>query len=161
MGWRDAATTNYWLTTHPLTCRSLRQLSIDVQLLAVSGLRLPPGCRQLALMGREKAAALRALAAGLPALLQQAPELRHLVLEPPALEALEQLGSGGAEPELVQGPGGRWRPTRLPGQPRLRQQGDALQQLRAAGVEVVELREAGQLLALLDQLAASGQQAAS
>lgn len=138
---------------------SLRQLSIDVQLLAHSSLRLPPGCCQLVLMGREKAAAMRALASALPTLLQQAPQLQHLVVEPPALEALEQLSSGGPEPALVQGPGGRWRPTRLPGQPRQRQQQGVLQQLRAAGVQVVELREPRQLPALLDRLAANGQHA--
>lgn len=132
---------------------------MDVQLLAASGVRLPPGCRQLALIGREKAAALRALAAGVPALLQQTPELRHLVLEPPALEALEQLSSCGPEPALMQGPGGRWRPTRLPGQPRPRQQAGVLQQLKAAGVQGVELQEAQELPALLDRLAASGQDA--
>lgn len=139
----------------PLLRRSLCQLSIDLQLLAQGGVRLPPGCRQLALMGREKAAAMRALASGLPALLQQLPDLQHLLVEPEALQALEQMHSCGPEPALALGPGGRWRPTRLPGQPRPRQQADALGQLRAAGVQIVEVHDAGQLPAVLDQLASS------
>lgn len=142
----------------------MQQLSIDLQLLAeMAAVRLPPGCRQLALVGgHEKAAAMRALLAGLPAVLQQLPDLQHLLLQPAAHEALQDLESGQAEPLLVQGPGRRWRPTRLPGQPRAgqhggqQQQGSLREQLRLAGVEVVELADGQPLAAQLERLGRGG-----
>lgn len=138
----------------------MRQLSLDIHLLLhLSSLRLPPGCRQLALVGEERGGALHRVAAALPSLQQQLPELRHLLLEPATIAALERLGVAGAGPALQQVVG-RWRPTRLPGQPRPRGE-DPLQQLRAAGVQVVELPDQPrQLPLLLDRLAAAAADAA-
>jgi len=50
--------------------------------------------------------------------------------------------------------GGRWRPARLPGQPKpqAQPQKDVLRQLWEAQVAVRELQNVGQLTALLDQL---------
>ena len=136
--------------------RSLRQLSLDAHLLPqLHAVHLPPACRQLALVGQVKAPAMRdMLQAGLPAVLKAMPDLQHLLLEPAGVEALDQLELGGPEPALVRGPGGWARPTRLPGQPRrLRHdQANVAAQLRAAGVEVIEVASQRHLPRLLSQL---------
>lgn len=145
----------------PPTCSCVRQLSLDWHVLVQLPLtRLPPRCRQLALVGRDGAMrGMLCALASLPALL---PDLQHLLLEPAALDALSEqshegaagtptVGSaGGANWQLV---GGRWRPTRLPGQPRpAPAQRDVLQQLQAAQVQVAELLHPEQLAAVLDGL---------
>lgn len=143
------------LSPQPRTERSsARQLSLDIHLLLhLPALRLPPGCRQLALVGEERGAAQQ-VASALPALQQLLPDLRHLLLEPATIAALERLGTAGTAPALQQ-VAGRWRPTRLPGQPRMRGQ-DPLQQFRAAGIQILELPDQPRLLApLLDRLAAA------
>lgn len=145
-------------------CSSVRQLSLDWHVLVqLPIMRLPPRCAMLALIGRDGAmrGMLSALA-GLPSLL---PHLRHLLLEPAALDALwEQQrgagagssnGGGGSGASGWQLVGGRWRPTRLPGQPKPPQQ-DVLQQLRQARVEVTELLHTEQLPVVLDQLEQRG-----
>lgn len=144
----------------PPPCSCVRQLSLDWHVLVQLPLtRLPPRCRQLALVGRD--GAMRGMLptlASLPALL---PDLRHLLLEPAALDALSEhqcqapealLGSGisGGNWQMV---GGRWRPARLPGQPRpAPDQRDVLRQLQAAKVQVEELPHPEQLVAVLDRL---------
>lgn len=132
-------------------------------LLHLPSLRLPPGCRQLALVGQERGAALQAVAAALPSLQQQLPELRHLLLEQEALQLERHFQlEEGLELQQV---AGRWRPTRLPGQARQwqqQQQADPLQSLLKAGVEVVQLPEQQRRLpTLLDKLAAAAEGAAS
>ncbi|KAL4451910.1 hypothetical protein ABPG75_007572 [Micractinium tetrahymenae] len=142
----------------------VRQLSLDWHVLVQLPLmRLPPRCRQLALIGRDGAmrGMLSALAS-LPALL---PDLRQLLLEPAALDALSEHRcegpAGPAGPAALscvgnctwQMVGGRWRPARLPGQPRpAPAQQDVLQQLQAAKVQVEELLCPEQLAAVLDRL---------
>ncbi len=143
----------------PRSC--VRQLSLDWHVLVQLPLtRLPPRCRQLALVGRDGAmrGMLPALAS-LPALL---PDLQHILLEPAALDALsEQRCENHAGPlggvTAVNGNwhlvGGRWRPARLPGQPRPPPaQRDVLQELQAAKVQVEELLHPEQLAAVLDGL---------
>lgn len=97
---------------------------------------------------------MHSLLASLARLPSTLPELRCLLLEPAALDALFEArrgASGGAGWQLV---GGRWRPPRLPGQAKpAAEQADAVQQLREAGVEVSELLHTEELPALLDEQA--------
>jgi hypothetical protein len=144
---------------------SLHQLSIDWQVLHLLrgargrvALALPPRCRQLAVVGREGVDG--SLLAQLPRLL---PELRHLLLEPCALDlvwrqrthaAASGDGATCGDWQLV---GGRWRPTRRPGQPR-QPHPDVEQLLKSAGVEVVSLADPASLPSILDRLSADQQQ---
>lgn len=141
--------------TPPTRRRTLRQLSLDVHLLRhLPSLRLPPRCRQLALVGEEREVAMRILMAGLPDLIPHLPGLRHLILEPAAMWTLDWLRREGCQPAL-QLVAGHWRPTRLPGQPVPPRQGqDVLKQLEQAGIRVVELERQQRLPELLSELEA-------
>lgn len=143
-------------------CRSVTQLSIDWQVLqqalpargAPAGAELPRRCRQLALPGSDDAGVMRSLIGELPRLPALLPELREVILDPDAQEALWQERKGAFRKVS-----GRWLPTRLPGgqsaQQQQQQGQSVLQQLQAAGVEARELLAPLQLPALLDELAAA------
>ena len=147
-------------------CRSVTQLSIDWQVLqqalpaegVPAGAELPPRCRQLALAGSD-GGLMCSLIGALPRLPVLLPELRELILEPDAQEALWEERRGGRGTSALQRVGGRWLPTRLPGsQPAQQQQPhrqSVLQQLRAAGVEARDLMAPEQLPAMLDELPAA------
>lgn len=126
-------------------CSSMRQLSVDLHTVLQdyvvhASLRLPPGCQQLALVGCVHGESLDSAAALMRRLPLLLPELRHLWLHPELLDALDALPEGGtaatAEATLTR-VAGRWRPTRLPGQPKRR--ADPLQPLWCAGVQIVAL----------------------
>lgn len=142
---------------------SLRQLSIDWQVLHLlrgirgpAALALPPHCRQVAVMGQEGVDG--SLLTQLPGLL---PELRHVLLEPSALELMWRQrahatsgSDGGGSSGSWKLVGGRWRPARLPGQPR-QPQPDVEQLLERAGVQVIRLIHPSGLHSILDRLAAA------
>jgi hypothetical protein len=142
------------------------QLSIDWQVLqqalpaegAPAGAELPPRCRQLALAGSD-GGLMRSLLGALPRLPALLPELRELILEPDAQEALWEERRGGIGSRAFQRVGGRWLPTCLPGsqpaQPAHQPRQSVLQQLRAAGVEPRDLLAPEQLPAMLDEPAAA------